>query len=152
MQGDGAPRLQSRAQAVAIPAPLLLFFLGTEQRTALPRGHWALARPDVMGSTREGGGTPPNPSSWWLKRRPPLPADAPSGKGHPDPGLTTEWAETSPAGGQGHRATQALCTRVLTQGTTGPLPTARPHAFLLHLREIITLPTPKKHSQQILVS
>lgn len=31
-------------------------------------------------------------------------------------------------------------------------PTARPHTFLQHLWEVITLPTPKKHSQQILVS
>ena len=38
------------------------------------------------------------------------------------------------------------------EGRRGCLPTARPHTFLQHLWEIITLPTPKKHSQQILVS
>lgn len=53
MQGDG---LQLRAQVVAIPSPLLSISssLGTEQRTALPLGHWTHARPDIMGSTGEG--------------------------------------------------------------------------------------------------
>lgn len=105
-----SPRLQSGAQVAAVSSLLLCFLLllgNREQRTALPRGHRTNARPDAMGSTRAAGRTPPGPSSWWLKLRPPLPADVPSGKGHPDPGLSTSGAETSPVGEQGCVGTSA---------------------------------------------
>lgn len=142
------------AQVVAAPSPLLSaskppWVQGAKDSFA-PRP--LDKRPsDILESVREGEDST-SPSGWWLKRRPSLPADVPSGKGHPDPGLTTSWAETNPAGEWSAQRVGATCTCVLTQARRGRPPTAQPHAFLQHLCKIITLPTLKKHSQQILVS
>lgn len=61
--------------------------------------------PDTFGSVRWGSGKgekdPTGPSGWELKRSPLLPANAPSGKGHLDAGLTPSQAETNRIGGAG---------------------------------------------------
>lgn len=99
----------------------------------------------------ESGKDPTGPSRWELKCRPFLPADVPSGKGHPDSGLAPSPGRDKPRGRGGVPRGHGLHVSP-DPGRRGRLPTARPHTFLQHLWEIITLPTLKKHSQQILVS
>lgn len=70
------------------------------------------------------------PACWELKRRPPLPADVPSGKGHLDPGLTTNWAETNHLKGQsvqphGHMSPDLGCgERSSSHRPTSHIPSA----------------------------
>lgn len=111
-----------------IPSPLHFLLLGNRAKDSFAPEPWTNAQPDVMGSTREGVG-PTWPPSWWLKQRPPLPADAPSGKGHRDPGLTTDWAEQA-LWEEGPQPGRHYLHVSPAQGTAGRLSTVRiVHSF-----------------------